>query len=264
MSVANLAATSNSVQKYCKEYATNQQAAEALLKNTIQSAVDDVIEGKFSPRATLEKIKNYSPELLPYLKEESLALVIKNIKYNVEFENLASKELISDATAIIEAFSEIYNQSEILKVLKSGLKTQETNVLLKNKLKDIFNTVMDRIAKTSEKYKTFQEQLPYLVKSNEYFSSVSEIDKETMVLVDLLESNVEKIASLCQSDEIKGWCYKITFENKEQLKKIARAFVLRFASEIMLESQFKHAAFNIFDFISISTKILSGFKTANI
>ena len=56
---------------------------------------------------------------------------------------------------------------------------------------------------------------------------------------------------------------RLAFDNKDRLKKIARAFILRFASEIMLDSQFKHASFNAWDFVSIVSKVMSCMKSSN-
>ena len=253
----------NTVQGYCAEYAINQQNAEQFLKETMQSVVDDTLAGKFSPRELIEKIKGCPVDLVPYLKEESIVLILKNIKYNAEIENMVSPELVQDLAAILEAMADMYEDSGILKVLKSGINTQSSNEALKAKIKEIVNKVKDKIEETTADYIAFHAQLADLVTSNEYFNRVSKLDKETMFLIDLLQTNAQDVVALCQSDEIKHWYYKLAFDDKDRLKKIARAFILRFASEVMLDSQFKHASFNALDFISITTKVMSCMKAGN-
>ncbi|KKQ33175.1 MAG: hypothetical protein US49_C0002G0070 [candidate division TM6 bacterium GW2011_GWF2_37_49] len=253
----------NIVQGYCAEYAISQRNAEQFLKETMQSVVDDTLAGKFSPRALVEKIKNCQVDLVPYLKEESIVLILKNIKYNAEIENMVSPELVQDLSAILEAVADMYKDSGILKVLKSGINTQSSNKALKYKIKEIVNKVKNKIEKTTADYIAFHQQLPNLVTSNEYFNRVSELDKETMFLIDLLQTNAQDVIALCQSDEIKHWYHKLAFDDRDRLKKIARVFILRFASEIMLDSQFKHARFNALDFVSIMSKVMSCMKSSN-
>ncbi len=226
----------NDVKTSWNEYYENQKVAEAFIKKTSQEALDDLLAGKFDIKATIAKIKNTPAEIWPYVSEESLTILAKNIRRNVNIEDYYSQEFIADLQALIEVPFEIYGKDNFLYPLKNGFFNTPLNQELKNTLVNLFGNTKSNLLNIIEICSECKQDSSniYFAGDSAIMSVYGKVDQETTTLIDLLINNARAIADLCYSEEFKTQCFNL-LDNRYKVTKIVKALTFRFVSETILD-----------------------------